>query len=233
VRGAPVRGGEIEAERLTPTGAAILTTLADAWGALPAMRPSAVGYGAGDRDLGRDPNFLVMVLGDAEPDAAAHAPSSGGDVLVLEFNVDDAPPQNLAYAVERLLAEGAREVFTTAVHMKKGRVGHHVTVLAPPRDLRRLAQLILRETTTLGLRYRQEERIELEREVTRVRTPWGAVHVKVGRLDGLALQAWPEYEDCAAVARRRAVPLKEVQMAALEAWRASPGGGRRGRGGKP
>ena len=128
VRGVPVRGGDIEIERLTPTGAAILTTVADAWGTLPAMLPSKVGHGAGDRDLGDDPNFLTMILGHSA--LAAARSGSDGEALVLEFNVDDATPQALAYASERLFREGALEVYTTPVHMKKGRSGHQITVLA-------------------------------------------------------------------------------------------------------
>jgi uncharacterized protein (TIGR00299 family) protein len=223
IRGAPVRGGEIEVERLTPTGAAILTTVADAWGPLPPMRPTAVGYGAGDRDLGDDPNFLMMILGES----ALGAAGAGGEAeaLVLEFNVDDATPQALAYATERLFREGAFEVYTTPVHMKKGRSGHQITVLAEPDRLETLAAVVLEETTTLGLRYRRVERIELERSSVKVKTRYGTVRVKVGRLDGRPVQAWPEYDDCAAIARRKEVPLKEVQQAALETWRRRTGGG--------
>lgn len=220
VRGVPVRGGDREVERLTPTGAAILTAIADAWGPLPAMQPTSVGYGAGDRDMGDDPNFLTMILGE---DSLA-APDPGREALVIEFNVDDAPPQVLAYASERLLHEGALEVYTTAVHMKKGRSGHHVTVLAVPDQLERLASIVLRETTTLGLRYRRVGRIEMARSLSTVTTPYGRVRVKVGRLDGREVSAWPEFEDCATIARRRGVPLKEVQGAALAAWRSRPRG---------
>ena len=221
VRGVPVRGGDIEVERLTPTGAAILTTVADAWGPLPVMRPSKVGHGAGDRDLGDDPNFLTMILGHS----ALAATRSGGsaEALVLEFNVDDATPQALAYASERLLRDGALEVYTTPVHMKKGRSGHQITVLAEPDHLEIMAAIVLEETSTLGLRYRRVGRIELERSRVKVKTRHGTVRVKVGHLDGRAIQAWPEYEDCAAIARRRNVPLKEIQQAALETWRRDRG----------
>jgi uncharacterized protein (TIGR00299 family) protein len=217
--GVPVRGGELEVERLTPTGAAILTTVADHWGPLPAMRPTAVGYGAGDRDLGEDPNFLTMILGEETGASAVDDPGGGAETLVIEFNVDDAPPQVLAYASERLFAGGALEVYTTPIQMKKGRSGHQLTVLAPPDLLDRLASIVLEETTTLGLRYRRVGRIELDRELSAVTTPYGKVRIKVGSLDGRAVQAWPEYEDCAALARRRKIPLKEVQQAAVAEWR--------------
>jgi uncharacterized protein (TIGR00299 family) protein len=219
VRGTPVRAGAIEAERLTPTGAAILTTVADGWGPLPAMIPRAVGYGAGDRDLGADPNALRMTLG--EPlGGVLPTGSSGADaeVRVVEFDVDDATPQSLAHVAERLLADGALDVTTTPTVMKKGRAGHRLTVLVRPDRLGAVAERILRETPTLGLRYRDERRIELGRETVRVRTAYGAVTVKVGRL-GDEPKAWPEYEDCAALAARKGVTLRAVQEAALAAWR--------------
>jgi uncharacterized protein (DUF111 family) len=195
------------------------------------MRPSAVGYGAGDRDLGDDPNFLMMILGES----ALAAADVGGEreTLVLEFNVDDETPQALAFASERLFEMGAQEVYTTPVHMKKGRSGHQVTVLAEPDRLDTMASVVLEETSTLGLRYRRVGRIELERSRVQVKTRYGTVRVKVGHLDGRPLQVWPEYDDCAAVARRNEVPLKEVQQAALETWRKRAGGrAGRGRGGR-
>lgn len=221
VRGALVRGGEVEGERLTPTGAALLTTLADAWGPLPACRPLAVGCGAGSRELEGAPNVLRMVLAEAQAPALKGLVAQEGQVLAIEVTVDDAPPQVLAYATERLFVAGALDVYTAPVHMKKGRTGHHLTVLARPSDLEALAGVILKETTSLGLRFRQEGRIELERRIERVRTRYGTVRIKVGLLAGRRVQAWPEYEDCAALARREGIPLKEVQHLALEAHRAA------------
>ena len=218
VRGHPVAGGDLEMERLTPTGAAILTTLADAWGPLPAMRPSAVGYGAGSRELEGHPNLLRMTLGEALS-ATAAAGSNDDESMVIEFTVDDATPQVLGFATERLFEAGALEVYTTPVLMKKGRAGHQVTALVRPDKLDAVAETAFRETTTLGLRYRTESRIELERAQARVRTRFGVVPVKTGRLGGTEVQAWPEYDDCVALARRHGVPLKEVQLAALEAFR--------------
>ncbi len=217
VRGAPVRGGSIEVERLTPTGAALLTTLADEWGGPPPMRPLRVGYGAGARELGEDPNMLRAVLGALEGpvlDAGRE-----GDVVVVECAVDDVSPQTLAYACERLRAAGALDVHTAAVTMKKGRAGHHVTALARPTDFEAVARCMLAETTTLGLRYRTEQRIEVERSARSVTTPWGVVRVKIGRLDGQVIRIAPEYDDCAALARKRGVTLATVQQAALVAAR--------------
>lgn len=218
VRGCPVVAGDIEAERLTPTGAAILTFVADSWGPMPSMRPAKVAYGAGDREFDDHPNFLRTILGT---DVAAPGPDlpSRGQVLVLETTIDDVPPQSLAYACERLFELGAYEVFTSAVTMKKGRSGHLITVLGRPDQFDELAACLTAETSTLGLRYRIEQRLELERSSRKVRTPWGAVRVKIGRVGDREVRAWPEYEDCAAIARKRGLTLSEVQQAALEAYK--------------
>jgi uncharacterized protein (TIGR00299 family) protein len=218
VRDHPVASGEIETERLTPTGAAVLTTLADAWGPLPAMRPLAVGYGAGRRQLEREPNALRAVLGESAADGSPFSPLDE-EVAVIELAVDDATPQALAHAAERLAERGAIDVRTTPTVMKKGRSGHALTVLARPADVAALADLLFAETTTLGLRVRHERRIVLERSTVRVATRHGSVRVKVGRREGRAVQAWPEYDDCAMLARRRGVALADVQQAALESYR--------------
>ncbi len=215
VRGVPVSGGDVEGERLTPTGAALLTTLADAWGPLPAMRPEAVGYGAGDRDFGATPNALRLIVGRPDPPPAPAAELL--EIAVVECTVDDSNPQAVAYAAGRLLACGALEVFTTSVTMKKGRVGHNLTVLGRPALVRELTAVLLQETSTLGVRIRTERRVELERRIDRVTTDYGAVRVKVGLLAGSEVRAWPEYDDCAALATRNGVSLWDVQRAALAA----------------
>lgn len=214
IRGAPVRGGEVEAERLTPTGAAILTTIADAWGPLPPMIPLAVGLGAGDRDFAGHPNVLRAVLGRP---LCAGGPE-GGEVVVIELNLDDDPPQNVAFAARRALEAGALEAFVTPVVMKKGRPGHLLTVIVAPDDVGPSCERLLRETSSLGLRFRTERRLVLDREVRRVRTRWGTVRIKTGRI-GETRKAWPEYDDCVAIALRHGVPLREVQQAALRSYR--------------
>jgi uncharacterized protein (TIGR00299 family) protein len=229
LRGVPLTGAEAHGERLTPTGAALLTELADSWGGPPRGRIVAVGHGAGDHDFPDRPNVLRMLLVEADSFAVPAAPAGDGGVLVLEFNVDDEMPQRLAYANERLFEAGALEVYTTPVLMKKGRTGHQVTVLARPEDRDELASIILRETSTLGLRYRTEGRIELDRAIRKVATPYGPVRVKVGSGAGVPTRAWPEYEDCAALARRLEVPLRDVQQAALDAYRAEESRKPRGR----
>ena len=219
VRDCPVVAGNIEVERLTPTGAAILTFVADSWGPMPSMRPAKVAYGAGDREFDDHPNFLRMILGTETAVPTAGSPA-GSQVLVLETTIDDVPPQTLAYACERLFELGAYEVYTTAVTMKKGRSGHLLTVLGRPDQFDELTACLAAETSTLGLRYRIEQRLEFERSSRKVRTPWGTVRVKTGRAGDREIRAWPEYEDCAAIARRRGVTLAEVQRAALEAFKA-------------
>ncbi len=234
IRGVPVQGGDLEGERLTPTGAAILTTIADAWGPLPGMRPERVGYGAGSREFPGTPNAVRMTIGTAEARATeADARESkvdaresksatrevGTEIVVIEVTLDDATPQVLAFATERLFEAGALDVTSSAVVMKKGRSGHHLTVLGRPEDLDALTSVVFRETTTLGLRFRRESRIELARELQTIRTRVGKVRVKVGSLDGRPIQAWPEYEDCAAIARAKRLPLREVQQEALDAYR--------------
>jgi uncharacterized protein (TIGR00299 family) protein len=219
LRGAPLTGIEADGERLTPTGAAILTTVADAWGGLPRARVVAVGHGAGSHDFADRPNVVRMMLCEGA-DARAGKTGGDGEVLVVEFTVDDATPQALAFACERLFEAGALDVFTSPAHMKKGRTGHHVTVLCSRPEFEALTKIVLEETTTLGLRFRTDGRIELGRSIHRVKTPYGPVRVKVGHRNGVPAHAWPEYEDCAGIARRRRIPLHEVQQAALESYRA-------------
>jgi uncharacterized protein (TIGR00299 family) protein len=230
LRGAPLTGIEADGERLTPTGAAILTSIANVYGGPPGMTLTRVGNGAGARDYPERPNVVRALLGRiSAAGQRAASPAQAPEVVVVEFNVDDATPQLLAYAAERLFAAGALDVHTTPVQMKKGRAGHQVTALARPEDLDAVTHAVLTETTTLGLRLRREERIELERAIERVATRYGVLRVKVGRLDGTEVHATPEYDDCAAAARKHRVSLLRVQQAALEAraLRKSPGRRRR------
>ena len=220
LRGVPLTGIEADGERLTPTGAAILTSIANAYGGPPAMTLAGVGHGAGTRDYPERPNVVRAMLGRGRgadrPDATG---STEHSVVVVEFTVDDATPQLLAYAVERLFASGALDVHTTSVQMKKGRAGHHVTALTRASDFDAVARAALTETTTLGLRFHREGRIELDRTIERVATSYGAIRVKVGRLEGREVHAAPEYDDCQAAARKHRVSLLMVQQAALSARR--------------
>jgi hypothetical protein len=214
VAGVPTYDNGERGELVTPTGAAILTTLATRFGPPPAWRPTgAVGYGAGSREGERVPNLLRVMLG-------APVEAGGGDeVAELEANLDDMSPQLLAPLGEALLAAGALDWTLTPTLMKKGRPGFVLQVLCPPERLEALAALLFRETTTLGLRHRLVQRRVLERTHAAVATPWGAVDVKLGRLDGELVNVAPELEDCRRVAAAAGVPLKEVWQEALASAR--------------
>jgi uncharacterized protein (TIGR00299 family) protein len=223
VEGVPVYGAG-EGERLTPTGALLVTAYASEYGPLPAMRIEKTGHGAGRRDTSDRPNVLRIVVGEDAGGAGA-APESGGDpssarVLVLETEVDDAPPQILGSLIERLLASGAHDAFLTPVQMKKGRPGVLVTAVAPLAAREAVEEVLFRETTTLGVRRQEWERTTLERETRSVATPYGPIRVKIGRRRGTVYNAWPEFGDCEEAAAAHGVAVKEVLAAALAAWRA-------------
>ncbi len=213
VRGVPVFAAG-EGERLTPTGALLVTGHAQSYGPLPAMVPRAVGYGAGSRDTPDRPNVLRVVVGEETPAGAA-----AETVLVLETEIDDMPPQLLAPLLEKLLAAGALDVYYTAVQMKKGRPGVLVTALAPPERRAAVEDLLFAETTTLGVRWQEWQRTVLGRRVVPVATPYGEIGVKLGLRAGAVTNASPEFEDCRRAAERSGVPVKEVWAAALACWR--------------
>lgn len=212
--GVPLAVCDGEGELTTPTGAAILTTLASGFGPPPAMTLTAVGVGAGTREGSRRSNILRVLVGETCAAAGAEIDT----VEVLEAQLDDADGQTLAYAAQRLLEAGALDVYLTPILMKKGRPGQLLTVLSSPPDVVRLEEIILRETTTFGVRRHPCRRSRLGRELVAVPTPFGPIRVKVGRRDGKCLQIWPEYEDCAAAAQRAGLSLREVQQAVLRAW---------------
>jgi uncharacterized protein (TIGR00299 family) protein len=213
LRGAPTYSSGIEKELTTPTGAAILSTLARGIGAQPPMRVAAVGYGAGTWDLPGQANVLRVMIG-----TAAGAGAADETLTMLETNLDDITPELVGWVTEQALAAGALDVFTTPVQMKKNRPGVLLSVLCAADAADRLAALLFRETTTLGVRSYAVRRRALERALENVETPWGAVAVKVARLNGAVLNAAPEYEDCARLARERGVPLKQVMAAAQAAF---------------
>jgi hypothetical protein len=196
-------------ELTTPTGAALIAALTQE-GPFPEMILERVGYGIGEAQLEDRPNVLRGLLG-----RRAHGGDAG--TFVLEANIDDATPQLLAYALERLLEAGALDVWIAPVTMKKSRPGHLFGVLCPGPLRASLTELIMRETPTLGVRAWRVERTALERAFTKVQTPFGPVQVKLGLASGRRVNATPEYEDCARLAREKSVPLKDVLAAALAA----------------
>lgn len=211
---APVYAAGPQMERVTPTGAAVLRMLDVAYGPLPAMRVKAHGYGAGGHDTPGEPNLLRLIVGEAEDEAAVTEP-----IAVIETVIDDSTPQLLAYVSELLLEAGAWDVYRAAVQMKKGRTGVQLTVLSSPELAPALRELLLRETTTIGLRWRLENKMALAREFAEVETAWGKVRIKIARwsADSVA-NASPEYEDCRRIAREHAVPLKLVMQEAMRAY---------------
>ncbi|RMG19648.1 MAG: nickel pincer cofactor biosynthesis protein LarC [Deltaproteobacteria bacterium] len=221
LRGVEVAPASTEGELTTPTGAALLRTLAgDRVGSMPSMRPERIGYGAGQSEFEDRPNLLRAVLG-ARPPAEART----GEVLVVETNLDDLPAELLAAAVEALFAAGALDVVVVPAFMKKGRPGHLLQVLCHPEEEAPVVEALFRETPTLGVRLHRVARRELSRRVESVATPWGPVPVKVGRLAEEALTHAPEYEACRRLARAAGVPVRAVYEAALAAALRREGGG--------
>lgn len=210
LRGAPVTPAPVAWETVTPTGAAILRTIVDEWCALPAMTIDAIGHGAGNDRPGPMPNVLRAVLG-----------REGGmlrdTVSVLTAHLDDLVPEHFDLALERLLAAGALDVALTHAQMKKNRPGYALTVIAPRHKRVELAQLVLRETGSLGVRVQEAERVLVPREQIRVTTPHGRLRVKIAYDARGAASASVEYDDAKRVAQLRRLPLAEVIRAAEEA----------------
>ena len=212
--GAPVYAGPQKAEMVTPTGALLVAGYAAAFGPLPRMTVRGVGYGAGSRDFPDAPNVLRVVIGEEQAVSDA-APSR---VVVIEAEIDDMTPQLFGVAMDALLAAGALDVFYTSVQMKKNRPGTLLTVIAPPERRVSLTALIFRETTTIGVRYRESEREVLDRETVVVATAVGPIRVKVARQRGQVLNVSPEFDDCVRAARAAGRPVKEVQALAVRAF---------------
>jgi pyridinium-3,5-bisthiocarboxylic acid mononucleotide nickel chelatase len=216
LRDAPVYSSGPQVELVTPTGAAIVKTLSARFGPFPAMKIEKSGYGAGTRDFPEHPNLLRITIGEAEPTDRANP--SNDSITVLEANLDDLSPQVLAYAMERLLAEGALDVFSVPVQMKKSRPGALLTVLAKMEDAGRLTKTIFAETTTLGVRRREEQRQTLSRRWETVDTTWGPVRMKIANMNGSVSNYAPEYEDCRTLAEAQHVPLRAVMQEAIQQY---------------
>ncbi|MBN1436653.1 MAG: nickel pincer cofactor biosynthesis protein LarC [Sedimentisphaerales bacterium] len=213
IRGLEVSSGPAEGELLTPTGAAILTTLSEGFGAMPSMRIEKSGYGAGQRENQGVPNVLRLTVGEqAEVDASAD------EVCVLEANIDDATGELLGHVNETLLSNGALDVFTTAVMMKKNRPGVQLTVLARPADREALTETLLAESTTFGVRWHMCKRRVLQRQYQEVATRFGTIRIKCGSMNGSIVTAAPEFEDCRRAAAEHGVTVKLVLDEARKAY---------------
>jgi len=212
---APIYSGAIQKELVTPTGALIATSYAAAFGPIPAMAIEHIGYGAGERDNADTPNVLRVLIGRAADRAGKDVAER---VVVIECEIDDMNPQLYGVAMERLYAAGALEVFYVPVQMKKNRPGTLLTVVAPPERRSTLADVIFRETTTIGLRHYEVERECLRREIVNVATPIGTVRFKLAWRDGRIINAVPEFEDCAKLAAANNLSVKDVQALAVQAY---------------
>jgi hypothetical protein len=214
LRGAPLYGVDVDAELVTPTGAAVVAALAVEFGPLPALALERVGYGAGTRDLAQLPNLVRVLVGER---AATAGEELREDAVLIEANLDDISPQLLPDAAESCFAAGALDVWVAPVQMKKGRPGFVFSALARPSGERAVAEAILRETTTLGVRTSPVRRWELAREWVEVDVDGEPVRVKLGRLDGRIVNVAPEHDDCLAAARSSGRAVKEIWAAALAA----------------
>jgi pyridinium-3,5-bisthiocarboxylic acid mononucleotide nickel chelatase len=223
LRQIPIYSGNIQKELVTPTGAAIVKVLVSSFGPRPLMTTDRIGCGAGARSFAGHPNVLRLTVGEAQE--AISDSGRGGEsdteeeeIAILEANLDDLNPQLIGYIVDQAFAEGALDVFTAPVQMKKNRPGTVLTVLARPEHEATLRVLLFRESSTLGVRTRHEKRYALPRRHETVVTPWGEVRMKVAHLNGAVSQYAPEYEDCRRIAVEYHVPLKTVMQEAIRLY---------------
>ncbi|MGH9678013.1 MAG: nickel pincer cofactor biosynthesis protein LarC, partial [Candidatus Acidiferrum sp.] len=215
LQGKPTYSNGVQKELVTPTGAAIVATLCDSFGPQPPMTVSAIGYGAGTADLEGQPNVVRIMIGEAAGKIVA---GFDEEISVIEANLDDMNPQIYGYFLEKALAAGALDVYTTPVQMKKNRPGTLLSVLCKPEDTNALMSLIFAETTTFGARTYPAQRRTLPREHVQVSTSFGDVRIKLSRVNGSILHVAPEYDDCRKLAVEKNVPLQCVISEALRAY---------------
>ena len=218
LQGVPIQQTDIPKELVTPTGAALITTLSQEFGVMPQMRLDRVGYGAGTRDLEQRPNLLRLCLGEKTSNSDSHTTHHHAEtdsVDIIETNVDDMSPEITGYVTSQLFEHGALDVFLTPTFMKKGRPATQITVLCPTTHRDQLIELLLTETTTFGVRLSSAARVKLRRDFVQVETQWGTVQAKRGYLNGTLIKTVPEYEDCRRLAEQNSVPLRQVYTEAL------------------
>jgi uncharacterized protein (TIGR00299 family) protein len=216
LRNVPVYSTDVSFELTTPTGAAIISSLASRFGSMPYMEVSKIGIGAGNKDFKKQPNVLRLFIGQSTNERTqSHVPSGTWQstedrIIIIETNIDDMTPQIYEYVMEQLFKAGALDVLLTQVIMKKGRPGIKFTVLCSDDKKEGLMKIMLRETTSIGLRFYEAQRRTLHREVISVETEFGKINVKISRLGDDTLRVTPEYEDCKKIAKKLNVPLLEV-----------------------
>jgi len=222
LKGAPIYSGDIQKELVTPTGAAIVKVLVSSFQPRPRMTTENIGYGAGARNFEGQANVLRLSVGETVDAAVTtgeiKGPTAQEEISILEANLDDLNPQLIGYITELALSQGALDVFTAPVQMKKNRPGALLTVLAQPEDEARMREMIFRESSTLGVRVRHERRYCLPRHHQAVATPWGEVRMKIAGVNGSASTYAPEYEDCRRIASEHKVPLKTVMQEAIRRY---------------
>lgn len=208
LKGVPFYSTEIAGELLTPTGAAIITTVADEYGAIPQMTVEQVGYGAGTREYDKFPNVLRVLLGEADSQTATDE-----RLWMIETNIDDLSPQIIGHVMDRVFELGALDCYFTPVQMKKNRPGVLLSILCSKREKEAVMHLLFTETTTLGVRSYEIERRALERNIVSVETQYGPIDVKVAHLNGRIVNEMPEFDQCRLAAKNADVPLKVVEEA--------------------
>src|ERR1700736_2503156 len=208
----PVRQTNVPFELITPTGAAIVAEFHHSVGSFPEMRPAKIGYGLGTRDLSERPNVLRAVLGTLETSPSVER------IVELQTNIDDLSPEILGAVQDSLFRAGALDVFFVPIQMKKNRPATMLSVLCQPSDVAKFQDILFRETSTFGIRYREMDRRTLDRELIKVETSAGQVQIKIGRQEGKILQVAPEFESCYAAAQRSQQPLKRIYELAVEAY---------------
>ena len=218
LQGKPTYANGVQKELVTPTGAAIVSTLCDTFGPQPPMSVSAIGYGAGSADLDGQPNVVRIMLGESTEKVV---PGFDEEISIVEANLDDMNPQIYGYFLEKALGAGALDVYTTPVQMKKNRPGTLLTLLCKPQDASALISLIFAETTTFGVRSYAAQRRTLPRESVSVHTKFGDVRIKLSRINGHIRRVAPEFEDCRKLATEKNVPLHQVIDEAVRAFETS------------
>ncbi|HEX8396157.1 MAG TPA: nickel pincer cofactor biosynthesis protein LarC [Pyrinomonadaceae bacterium] len=215
---APVYSTEITGELLTPTGAAIISTVCEEFGVLDDLQIEKTGYGAGSREYKDFPNVLRLIFGETNNEQRTTNNEQIEKLTLLETNIDDLSPEISGFVLERAFAAGALDVWFAPIVMKKSRPAVQISILCRPADKEKFLQLLFRETSTLGVRETEIKRYALPRETVRVETVFGAIDVKAAKSNGKILKAAPEYEQCRAAALEFDVPLREVERAALKAF---------------
>jgi pyridinium-3,5-bisthiocarboxylic acid mononucleotide nickel chelatase len=219
LQGKPTYSSGVQRELVTPTGAAIVSTLCDTFGPQPQMTVSSIGYGAGSMDLEGQPNVVRIMIGEAADKITA---GFDEEISVIEANLDDMNPQIYGYLLEKALAVGALDVYTTPVQMKKNRPGTLLTLLCKPQDTNSLMSLVFAETTTFGARTYRAQRRTLPRESVSVHTQFGDVRVKISRVNGRILHVAPEFDDCRKLAVEKNIPLQQIIGEAVRAYKGLP-----------